>query len=364
MSNFDEALERFQQIDLEYAGGLANHGPMGAEALESLGHQAKIPAFVDIYAPRLPPLSTGTALDVPGRLSARGEIARVGDWIATFDAELPKLGAETGAWAALLRRELPDLMPGLFAAAGHGLLRVAHAVRALERVDNAVRRRELALGLAHWSARYQSLPGEVEKLAILPPGESGGGGVPELVSDWPTLGEPTARAGLFTKVVGRLDDWSAFEAAFGKLSLPAAGDVDEFLGSVCRAAAKVYVDHPGARIAYLHGLTIPSSIRSLVPFLEPEDQSRAAGYALQVLLALHSIFGDAESEPEADDEVIRVADDWDEMRYHAACSIEEHSIKMVEACWREDRLASDAIFRRAGADAALKIGGRGDASAC
>ena len=46
MSNLDEALERFHLVGFEYAGGFANHGPMGAEALESLGHQALIPAFL------------------------------------------------------------------------------------------------------------------------------------------------------------------------------------------------------------------------------------------------------------------------------------------------------------------------------
>ena len=48
MSNFDEALERFHRADFEYSGGLASHGPMAAEALESLGHQALIPAFLDL----------------------------------------------------------------------------------------------------------------------------------------------------------------------------------------------------------------------------------------------------------------------------------------------------------------------------
>ncbi|MEZ7978993.1 MAG: hypothetical protein QMC74_04795 [Myxococcota bacterium] len=364
MSNFDAALERFQQIDLEYAGGLANHGPMGAEALEALGHQAKIPAFVDIYAPRLPPMSMGSALAPADRMAARGDISRVGDWIATFDAELPRLGPEAGAWGSLLRAELPALMPGLFAAAGHGLLRVAHGVRALERVDDDGRRREVALGLAHWSARYQTLPGKVETMKVLDLGASPAKKIEDVVQDWPILGEANARLGFFTKVVERLDGWAPFEEALGKVALPAADDVDDFLSGVCRAAAKIYVDHPASRIAYVHGLTIPSSIRSLLPFLEGEDRSRAVGYALEVVVALHSIFGDAESEPEPDDEVIRVAEDWDEMRYHSACSIAEHSIKMVEACWREDRLAPNPIFRRAAADAALKVGGRGDVSAC
>ena len=80
--------------------------------------------------------------------------------------------------------------------------------------------------------------------------------------------------------------------------------------------------------------------------------------------ALHSIFGEADGRPEADDEVERIAGDWAETRYHAACSIEEHAIKMVEACWREDRRRPDPTFARAAADAALKIGGRDQASVC
>ena len=79
MSNYEEALARFQQVGLEYADGLANHGPMGAEALERLGHHAKIPAFVDVYAPRLPPPRAGRP---PGtrrsRSRARSDRARAG----------------------------------------------------------------------------------------------------------------------------------------------------------------------------------------------------------------------------------------------------------------------------------------------
>ena len=74
--------------------------------------------------------------------------------------------------------------------------------------------------------------------------------------------------------------------------------------------------------------------------------------------------GDPASRPEDDDEVLRVAGDWDETRYHAACSIEEHAIKMTEACHREAQRNPSPIFDRAGADAALKVGGRGVASAC
>jgi len=351
MSNFDDALERFHQVDLEYAGGLANHGPMGAEALESLGHQAKIPAFVDIYAPRLPPLRRGEVLAEAARADALGDMDRSPDWVATFESLV-----ESGDWRSLIRSEVPALLPGLFAAAGHGLLRAAHAVRALEREDSPLRRRELAHGLAYWAARFQRLPGE--------PGSSGERDVESALEDWPLLGDAEARAGYFFRVVKHLDGWAPFAGAVSTMRLPAPEEVGSFLDTLCREMAALYVRHPGARIAYVHAVTIPSALRSLVPHLAPEEGARAAGYTLQAVGALHSLFGDPASVPDEDPEVLRAAGDWDEVRYHAACSIQEHAIKMTEACWREYKHAPDPIFERAGADAALQIGGRGDVSVC
>ena len=90
MSNFDEALERLHLVDLEYAGGLANHGPMGVEALEALGHQALIPAFMDLYVPRLPVAVPGTPMDERACEDALGRIERRGDWVATWEARLER----------------------------------------------------------------------------------------------------------------------------------------------------------------------------------------------------------------------------------------------------------------------------------
>ena len=105
-------------------------------------------------------------------------------------------------------------------------------------------------------------------------------------------------------------------------------------------------------------------MRLIAPYLAEQDACLGAAYALQAVGGLHSIYGERGTSPEDDAEVIRVSEDWDEIRYHAACSIQEHSIKMVEACWREDRQRPDPIFRRAAADAALKIEGRGQPALC
>ena len=59
-----------------------------------------------------------------------------------------------------------------------------------------------------------------------------------------------------------------------------------------------------------------------------------------------------------------LAENWDEIRYRAACSIQEHAIKMVEACFRVDAGKPDPIFRLAAADAALRLEGTRSAGDC
>ncbi len=354
MSNYDEALERFHLVDLEYAGGLANHGPMGAEALESLGHQAMIPAFVGLYVPRLLPLEIGRVLSEAEAGASLGDPSRRGDFVATYAARVRE-----GDWRAVVASEISQLMPGLFAGAGHGLLRVAHAVRALEREDSDLRRRELAHGLAYWAARFQTLPGLPGSRSAANPIELGAA-----LAEWPLVGEVESRVGFFHRAVGRLENFREFTRMIEAVPLPTTDSLEAYLDELCRTSAMLYVNQPQARIAYVHGLTIPSALRFLLPYLMESEAGLAAAHALAALGALHSMYGDPIAMPEIDEEVIRVSQDWDEIRYHAARSIQEHSIKMTEACWREDRRAPDPIFRRAAADAALRIDGRGQASTC
>ena len=354
MSNFNEALETFHRGDLEYAGGLANHGPMGAEALERLGHQGLIPAFRGLYAPRLPLAEPGRVLSDSQAMNSLGDISRGADWVATFEARL-----DGGDWRSVVAESVPELLPGLFAGAGHGLLRTAHAVRSLEREDSPLRRRELARGLAYWSARFQPLPGR--------PGH-GASSVRELETDfssWPFVGEPESRTGMFFESVRRLDRFPAFAAAIERYARPQSGELSAFLSRLCRVAAAAYLAHPAARIAYVHVFTIPSAMRLIAPLLDEETACLGASYAFQAMAAMHSMFGESIEIPEPEDEeVVRIAEDWDEIRYHAACSLQEHAIKMVEACWREDLIAEAEILRRAAADAALKIDARGRTPGC
>lgn len=356
MSNLDEALERFHLVDLEYAGGLANHGPMGVEALEGLGHKALIPAFLDLYVPRLPVAEIGEAMTDSEAQSALGRIERRADWVATFETRL-----ETGDWHAVVSTALPELLPGIFAAAGHGFLRTIHAVRSLEREDSPVRRRELARGLAYWSARFQRLPG-------LPGSRPKEGQVLDrCLSDFPRVGDREARVGSIFEAVRRLDTFAPFASAIESLRQPQEDEVEAFLDSLCRQAARLYCSHPDSRIAYVHALTLPVALRGVLSYLDSSEDSQSKGQAalhvFQAVAAIHSLYGDSagleETAAESDIEVIETAKSWDEIRYRAACSIQEHAIKMAEACLRAERYAPDPIYRIAAADAAIRIEGSG-----
>lgn len=363
MSNFDEALERFHLVDLEYGGGLANHGPMAAQALVDLGHQALIPAFVDRYAPRLPPARPGRPLAPAEQAAARGDFARASDWVATFEARL-----EGEDWRTCVREVVPPLLPRLFAGAGHGLLRTVHAMRALEREDGLLRRRELARGLAYWVARDRSLPGLPGALASAGPSSAnatdesaarGSGLAAALVqvSPLPVGPEPGES---FVDAVRRLEPFAPYRSLVETTSLPAEGEVDAALAALVRASARLYLDHPEARIAYAHAITIPAAVRWLARFLTPADARAGTGFAFQAVAALHALYGGTPRASGVDDEVAKTAESWDEIRYRAACSIEEHAIKVACACWLEARDAPDAadpVLALAASDAALRIDG-------
>lgn len=345
MSDLDEALEQFQRRALEYAGGLANHGPMAAEALAVLGHAALIPGWVDVYAARLPPLEKGRAISPEERDGALGDPARLGDWVATFDREILER-----PWREVLSTWAGKLLPGLFAGAAHGWLRVAHGVRALDEAETAGRRREIALGLAYWAGRYQPLPGRPSARPLR------GRDVAACFEAVPVVDPPARRPGFFFDAVKRLDEVPAFARVVESFD-PDSASLDAQLHEMARAGARLYLENPSQRVAYAHCVTAPSALRLLAGVLPPDVAGRAAGHALQASLALHAVSARPEPARDPDAETMRLAESPAELRYRAACSLEEHAIKLCEACLREDALRPDPVFRLAAADAALHLDG-------
>jgi len=355
----DEALARFHLCSEQYGEGFANHGPMAAEALCRLGHPALMTGLVDVYAPRLPARGEGAPIPEGERAAARGDRARTDDWRATFEAEISLDG-----WRAVLRGALPKLIDGAFAAATHGLLRTAHAVRALEEEPSAIREAELARGLAVWAGAYQELPGEPGREA-----EPGFGPAAVLAGVEP-LREGRATA-LLSDAARALDEMPSFAEVIQRFD-PDAMPFEAAISELCQAAAGLYLEHPHDRVAYAHGVTASSALRLLAAYLEPDVRTRALGRVVQTAAAVHALSACDGGEPRVvsgaawgqvveEGEVERMAESPAEIRYRAACSLEVHAIKLAEACLREDAICPNERLRAAAADAAIRLdeGNRG-----
>src|SRR5258706_5307756 len=108
----EAALEILAATGPEYHGGLANHGPMAAEALVTLGRPEAVVPWVEGYRRRLDARPSGTRPIVPEAwkeaLGARG---RVGDWLVFF-----RRRAEGKPWRELLGEWVPRVAPGVVAA--------------------------------------------------------------------------------------------------------------------------------------------------------------------------------------------------------------------------------------------------------
>ena len=167
------------------------------------------------------------------------------------------------------------------------------------------------------------------------------------------------------RAVKALDTDTAFATALSGFD-PSGLSISESISELCGWAAAEYLENPLARVAYVHVLTGPSALRDLLPYLDDAGQRRALGRVVQGAAALHAVSRQPEPQPlwESDDEVLRAAEDEAEIRYLAACSVEEHSIKFAAACLLEDRLAPDRRLLLAAADGALRIAPDGSPRAC
>jgi len=339
----DQALMRFRFSAPEYSGGLSNHGPMVAEALDCLGHEALISAWVDVYAPRLADQVEGRPIPLSDQAAAMGTGA-FADWRATFELELAE-----APWKRVIRVWLPILLPGYFAAAMHGPIRVAHAVRALEAAENPVRLSELAAGLGYWASRFYRLPGE--------PGlkRRPGFSAPQVLEAVPIIPVRRRRKGFLIDAVSVLGDDERFVRTIegADLDTDSPGDL---IGEICARAAQLYAANPSARIAYVHAVTGTSALRLLSEYVDDENLRRGVGYALQAAAALHSTHSESSGAREDSPDLDKTDSSWEELRYRAACSLEEHTIKLTEACWREDQIRPSKAYRLAAADAVENLG--------
>lgn len=252
--HLDAAYERFHGGYPAVTVERSSHAPMAVEALAGLGHHDAIRPWLDAHLEDATPDRTAREpIGAEAWRDALGKLERFVDWRELFLGEL-----RHDDWRAVLRRWGGRLAPGLSAAAFHGVIRTGHAVRAITARDNALRRAELATGLAYWASSYQPLPWD----GTSDPAASVSEAVKALRTRSPEMERPRGNlvAGLRS-----LDEVPSFRPVAGRVDVR---DPARALTEIAAAFAHVYLRHPNSRIGFAHAVTGPSAVRLVVAHLD------------------------------------------------------------------------------------------------
>lgn len=344
----DAALRQIESMAPEFGPhGLSNHAPMVVEALSELGRTDAIAPWLTQYLPQLTPMPADSAQAADGseRLSepsanAWGDAARFAEWRRWFDQELS--GNQPNV---ILDRWVARLAPGISSALGHGLLRTAHAARAVARQSTQPRIAELAQGLAYWASRYQQLPtvaSTVTQTQAVKRALSALSLVPRLTA--------TDRSASLPKIIVETARQADFATVPELLSLDT--DIPAFLTDLVTTLARLYSDNidredaanPVIDLTFVHAITTASAVRLFLPYVSTET-ARSLLQPLWVFsAAIYSAFsqvsaGESESThpPEPEPGVGEVGGRFGELIDEAIVGENEHGIKFTEVCVREVR---------------------------
>jgi hypothetical protein len=331
MDRLDDALEILDGAGPEYGGGLANHGPMAAEALFALDQAGAIVPWTERYRRKLgDEPAPGQPVQRAAIRDALGQMRRYPDWLALFLEEFRE-----GPWEPAVDRWVHELAPGFAAAAAHGVIRVGHAARSLARHDAPGRRKELARGFAYWAATHQTLPRKETWPAHLTPGQA--------LEHVPRLADDVRRTGSISqglKLVSTLPDFP------GVISLVDADASESFVAELGEVFSRVFLagTRPSGRtIAHIHAVTGPAAAGLLVPHVTARTGARLMACAWQAGAAIYAVFG----KPLGSAEVEAPRATREALIAGAVKSGDEHAIKFTEACLRLDAAAPSPAFRSA-----------------
>lgn len=322
----EDGLARLKGVGFTMGPGFAEHGPMVAEAISSLGFNDRVAGWVDAYNGKrrhlpLPPVQRPiNGNDDSDWRAALGVYPRAADWLAFFRNAL----SET-AWPDVLRVWVPRLLDGHAGALTHGLIRTAHAVRGLpaEGAPSDLARDELAHGLGYWAASYHRSPGDSER-----------GGTRNL--DEALYRLPRGEGGV--------DIAPAIE------SLAPVADIDAAISRHTATFSRLLLAHdelaPVPAIQIVHSITAPRSMRDLLPYLPPESGPRAYRLLWRVSAwVVARLAPPLASGAESDAPRAEASMTIEELAERAIAHGDEHVIKLTEACLCEDWLRPDPVYR-------------------
>jgi hypothetical protein len=336
----DDALERLRDVWFTTKPGFSVHGPMVAETISTLGHNGAVASWVDRYVARdrhMPPPPAREPIRTADRgalLAALGDYARMTDWYEFFRRELDRL-----TWQNVIAQWTPILIVGVTGGLTHGLIRTAHASRALSDTDkrSALKFDELARALAYWAGSYRTVAGNPDKHAEL--------SLEEAIQTLPRV-EPERRIETVRATTPEaLGDLPGFATVVE--GLPQVSDISDALSRHTATFARVLLSHPEAfQVPLVHTITAPSALRILLPYLPEVSLPRLYGRIWQASASLAAIYaGPLDTGLETNPEVGVPELGIEELVGRAVEHGDDHVIKLTEACLREDGIRPDPIYR-------------------
>lgn len=332
------AIDRTNRLDLllaahadvlpEAVGAGANHYPMAAEALEALGYEDAIKDSwrrgAAGYAGELPHVAP-----IESEKEALGNYARFGDWLDFFREALAR-----APWRSVVASWAPRLAPGIIGATFHGVIRTAHAARALRHRESEARQDELAVGLAYWAARYTELPVD----------QSSRGDRASLRSTLEGLEHPWLDERADVDFFAVLERMTSTPLA-PRVSLEERDTMPRAeLDILVREAASAFLEMlilERQRIWLLHTITGPAAVGLLLPEVDHGGARKLVEYARQAVVAMYAAYGAPYT---ARAHVRDAPGEWPTLTRHAAESGSVHTIKLIEALQRFDT-DDDPLFR-------------------
>jgi hypothetical protein len=290
----DEAYQRLHATGPEFGGYLSNHGPMAAEAMVRRGHAETVHGWLDGYMRRLEDFPRGIGPIGDSWQEALGDPRRVADWTAYFRREVSEQ-----PWRETLTTWWPRLLPGVVAAATHGVIRVGHAVRALtDDGEDADHLAELAHGLAYWAARWQPVPGApateqsptaartAEQAPDAAPAAAGALNAVPWIAD---------QSGGIRDGLRQLAELPGWPATLASAQLPESEEaLESWLAGLVDESVFRYLRYGhGEGIMLVHSATAPNAILRTLPALDRQLWAPSVAASWAAVAALTAIYAPA-----------------------------------------------------------------------
>ncbi len=311
----------------EYGGGLCNHLPMALIALDQIGASpSRLDDYRRTHVSWLEVLPDGDGAASGAWPFRKANHAAFRDLQADFRQRIAREG-----WEQVLRAVLPDLAPGLSAAALHGLIRTAMGLVA--RHDG-----EIAAGLAYWAAHWQRLG----IVLAAPPGNVPSADATALLErlrgDARFAFDPKRAPDLIDDALLAVGALEGFDEVIHWLDAGHCG-----LADLARAAGILYA--ATGDFTALHTVTGAQAAGVLLPFA-PEPK-RLLPWLWQGQAAAYIALG---RPPIPDPQTIdswRTADmpTWPELLQKALTEEDEHTVKLCYAAFALGRSTGDRLFR-------------------